>query len=245
VPLAAQGETLGVLYLEDIPLSAETEPLGRELERRAQGVAERISLALANLKLREMLRNQSIRDPLTGLFNRRYLEESLARELHRAARKQRKVALVMIDLDHFKQFNDAFGHPAGDALLREFAAVLKRRVRAGDVACRFGGEEFSIIITESEARGAAICAEQIRQDIKQVDIHYMGHALGSVTLSAGIAVFPEDGQSAEDLVHAGDVALYRAKTDGRDRVVIFDQIQETPADAVPAETQGSKVSAAL
>jgi diguanylate cyclase (GGDEF)-like protein/PAS domain S-box-containing protein len=241
VPLAAQGETLGVLYVEDRFVSGAGEPIsslfrtlenrvwephGEELERRALAVAERFSLALANLKLREMLRNQSIRDPLTGLFNRRYLEESLDRELHRASRKQRNVALIMIDLDHFKRFNDTFGHPAGDALLREFAAILKRRVRGGDVACRFGGEEFALIIGETSAAGACICVEQIRQDIKQLNVHYMGQPLGTVTLSAGVAVFPGDGQTAEDLVRAGDTALYRAKSEGRDRVLIYDH---TPA----------------
>jgi GAF domain-containing protein len=130
VPLAAQGETLGVLYIEDsVPAglgsSSGAPGLPREnLERLAISVGERISLALANLKLREILRNQSIRDPLTALFNRRYMEESLARELHRGARKNRSVALVMLDLDHFKVFNDTFGHQAGDMLLQEFSTVL-------------------------------------------------------------------------------------------------------------------------
>jgi diguanylate cyclase (GGDEF)-like protein len=128
----------------------------------------------------------------------------------------------MIDLDQFKRFNDTFGHPAGDALLREFSSVLKRRVRSSDIACRFGGEEFALILGETSAAGACVCVEQIRQDIKQLNVHYLGQPLGSVTLSAGIAVFPADAQNADDLVRAGDTALYRAKTEGRDRIVVYD-----------------------
>jgi diguanylate cyclase (GGDEF)-like protein len=225
VPLAAQGETLGVLYIEDsvpeLHSSSDTLRLPREsLERLAVSVGERIALALANLKLREILRNQSIRDPLTGLFNRRYMEESLARELHRGGRKNRSVALVMLDLDHFKTFNDTFGHQAGDMLLQEFSAVLKTRIRAGDVACRYGGEEFALILAETDAQGACTCMENIRAEIKNLHLHHRGQALGAVTISAGLAVFPGHGETAEELMRAADLALYRAKSEGRDRVLV-------------------------
>jgi len=153
VPLVAQGETLGVLYIEDNTSLSASSPQAvlfeqSTLNRRANAVAERISLALANLKLRELLRNQSIRDALTGLYNRRYLEESLNRELQRAKRAGRNLSVVMLDLDHFKHFNDTFGHQVGDILLKEVAGVIKGRVRAGDLACRYGGEEFSLILAE-------------------------------------------------------------------------------------------------
>jgi diguanylate cyclase (GGDEF)-like protein len=226
VPLAAQGETLGVLYIEDSVPSGLRSPsddpgLPREnLERLAISVGERISLALANLKLREILRNQSIRDPLTGLFNRRYMEESLARELHRGARKDRSVALVMLDLDHFKVFNDTFGHQAGDMLLQEFGAILKTRVRAGDVACRYGGEEFALILAETDTEGARLCVENIRKEIKNLHLHHRGQALGAVTISAGVAAFPNYGATAEELMRAADLALYQAKSEGRDRVFV-------------------------
>jgi diguanylate cyclase (GGDEF)-like protein len=226
VPLAAQGETLGVLYIEDsVPVglgsSSGAPGLPREnLERLAISVGERISLALANLKLREILRNQSIRDPLTALFNRRYMEESLARELHRGARKNRSVALVMLDLDHFKVFNDTFGHQAGDMLLQEFSTVLKTRVRAGDVACRYGGEEFALILAETDAEGACLCVENIRRELNNLHLHHRGQALGKVTISAGVAVFPSYGETAEELMRAADLALYRAKSEGRDRVFV-------------------------
>lgn len=225
VPLAAQGETLGVLYVEDrivVTDSASEKPGASRanLERLATAVGERISLALANLKLRAILRDQSIRDSLTGLFNRRYMEESLVRELHRAARKRRNVALIMMDVDRFKNFNDTFGHPAGDMLLREITDILKSRVRAGDIACRYGGEEFAMILSETDADGACVCMEKIREDIKALQLHYRGQALGSVTVSAGVAVFPSQVENAEDLVRAADTALYRAKSEGRNRIAV-------------------------
>ena len=220
------GETLGVLYVEEgddpaTSLAPVAPPVGHErLQRRATAVAERLSLALSNLKLREVLRNQSIRDPLTGLFNRRYLEESLVREVNRAARKDRNVAVVMLDLDLYKNFNDTFGHQAGDMLLQEVAGVLKSRVRSGDLVCRFGGEEFALILSEVDAQGAGRCVDVIRQEIKHLPLQLRGQALRSVTISAGIATFPDHGRNPEDLIRAADAALYQAKRAGRDRMVL-------------------------
>ena len=190
----------------------------KNLQRRAIGIAERISLALANLKLREVLRHQSVRDPLTGLFNRRYLEESLEREIHRANRTHRQISFVMLDLDHFKRFNDTFGHQAGDMLLREVAGVIKSGIRAGDLACRYGGEEFALIISEADSAGAAKCVENLREAIKHLSLTYRGQVLGSVTLSAGIAAFPINGENPADLIQAADAALYQAKKEGRNRI---------------------------
>ena len=145
VPLLAQGELLGVLHLK---VGAH----GRAFDTRfrfVMTVAEHVSLAIANLKLRETLRSQSIRDPLTGLFNRRYMEESLEREMRRAARGRHPVGIIMLDLDDFKGFNDAHGHDAGDTLLRMIGTTLQRSVRAEDIACRYGGEEFALILPEA------------------------------------------------------------------------------------------------
>ena len=230
VPLVAQGETLGVLYVEDklSLLAASPQAVQFEqstLKRRSIAVAERISLALVNLKLRELLRNQSIRDPLTGLYNRRYLEESLNRELHRAKRTGRNVSLVMLDLDHFKQFNDTFGHQGGDILLKEAAEVIKSRVRAGDIACRYGGEEFALILAEVDTEGAQRCVENIRERIKHLSLHNRGQTLGTVTISAGIAAYPSDADSSEDLIHAADQALYRAKKAGRDCIFVYESLE--------------------
>jgi diguanylate cyclase (GGDEF)-like protein/PAS domain S-box-containing protein len=233
VPLLAQGETLGVLYVEDDASFLASSPQAVQseeatLKRRSIAVAERVALALANLKLRELLRNQSIRDLLTGLFNRRYLEESLNRELHRANRTGRSVSLVMLDLDHFKHFNDTFGHQVGDILLKEVAGVIKNRVRAGDLACRYGGEEFSLILAEVDTEGTHKCVESIREAIKHLSLHHRGQTLGTITVSAGIATFPAHGDNSEDLIRAADEALYQAKKAGRDCIFVYEPLESSP-----------------
>jgi diguanylate cyclase (GGDEF)-like protein len=219
--LAAQGETLGVLYVENVSepaVNAGPDQMGF-LERQATAVAERISLALANLRLREVLRGQSIRDPLTGLFNRRFMEESLERELRRAMRGKQQVALLMLDIDHFKRFNDTFGHQAGDALLRALGNLLKESTRGQDVVCRYGGEEFAFVLAGASLDAARKRAELLREEIKQLNVRHGGQPLGAVTLSIGIAVFPDNADSAESLLKAADNALYRAKEQGRDRII--------------------------
>jgi len=183
-------------------------------------MAGHIALALSNLRLSEKLRHQSIRDPLTGLFNRRYMEESLERELRRGVRNNELVALLMIDIDHFKQFNDTFGHQAGDTLLREFGTFLRQRTRGQDVACRFGGEEFVIILTASSLDGASQRAELLREELKQLVVQHVGQVLGALSISIGVSAFPNHGSSAEELLNAADRALYRAKSEGRDKVVL-------------------------
>jgi diguanylate cyclase (GGDEF)-like protein/PAS domain S-box-containing protein len=225
VPLAAQGETLGLLYMQcrEKGLAAENKAPDAAMAELAHGatlVGERLSLALANLKLREVLRHQSVRDPLTGLFNRRYMEETLDRELSRASRRNEAVAVAMCDLDHFKQFNDTFGHEAGDLVLREVAATLQKNVRQGDIVCRFGGEELVLIFPEATAEIATERAEFLREQVKALALSYRGRTLGKITISIGIAMYPEDGVSFEGLIRASDQALYRAKADGRDRVVL-------------------------
>ena len=218
--MAAQGETLGVLYLECSHQSSGATLEIPELGRQAIAAGERISLALANLKLREVLRSQSIRDPLTGLFNRRYMEESLEREIRRAVRNKEHVALLMIDIDHFKRFNDTFGHQAGDTLLRELGTFLTQRTRGQDVACRFGGEEFAVILTGASIEAAFKRAELLSEEVRQLSVLYTGRVLGKISLSIGVSGFPEHGESAEELLGKADQALYRAKNEGRDRVIV-------------------------
>jgi diguanylate cyclase (GGDEF)-like protein len=193
-------------------------------QRLAVTAAGHIALALANLRLRETLRMQSIRDPLTGLFNRRYMEESLARELRRAARNQRKLGAIMLDLDHFKRFNDTFGHEAGDALLRELGGFLRTRTRREDIACRYGGEEFVVILPEASIEATRQRAERLREEFKHLNVQHRGRSLGAVTLSLGVAVFPEHASTVEDIMRSADRALYRAKAEGRDRVVLGESI---------------------
>jgi diguanylate cyclase (GGDEF)-like protein len=184
-----------------------------------QTVAEQAGMALSNLRLRESLRHQSIRDPLTTLYNRRYMEESLDRELQRAIRAQRPIGVIMLDLDHYKQFNDTFGHAAGDVVLQELGGYLRAQLRGGDIACRYGGEEFTLILPECNLDNATARAEEVRLGIGRLEIRYHGQPLGTLHVSAGVAAFPVHGSTAEALILAADAALYRAKHEGRDRVV--------------------------
>ncbi|PYU95481.1 MAG: GGDEF domain-containing protein [Acidobacteria bacterium] len=216
VPMMAQGEALGILHLGYQEVGRLTE----SKQRFAVAVAEHVALALSNLKLHETLRSQSIRDPLTGLFNRRFMEESLVREVLRAARNQGPLGVIMIDLDGFKSFNDTFGHDAGDTLLREFGFLLRNTIRAEDIACRYGGEEFTLILPEATLEATLERAEQIREEIKRLKVLHRDQDLGQVTVSLGVAVFPNHGTTGEALLRAADTALYRAKIDGRDRVAV-------------------------
>jgi diguanylate cyclase (GGDEF)-like protein len=216
IPMLAQGETLGLLYLR----TQESGKLTKAKRRLAVTVAEQIALALANLKLRENLRDQSIRDPLTGLFNRRYLEESLEREVSRAERKHHPLGIIMLDVDHFKKFNDKFGHNAGDAVLRELGQFLLKHIRGSDIACRYGGEELTLILPEAPLEILKQRAEQLREAVKHLKVHNPQEMVGVITLSIGVACFPEHGLTGEAVLEAADAALYRAKEGGRDRVAI-------------------------
>jgi diguanylate cyclase (GGDEF)-like protein/PAS domain S-box-containing protein len=215
LPLTAQRETLGLLHL----MSGD-EAITEDRQQLARTVSEQISLALANLHLQERLRNQSIRDPLTGLFNRRYLEESLERELNRAQRSRKPLGLIMLDIDFFKKFNDEHGHDAGDAVLREVAVMLSNYLRKADIACRYGGEEFTLILPEADASAAAQKAEQLREAAKRLLIQHGRKSVGAISLSLGVASFPAHGDSGESLLHNADAALYKSKQAGRDRVTI-------------------------
>jgi len=219
VPMVAQGEAVGILHLEMGPPAGDGRPVMTDAKSRlALSVADHLGLALASLRLRETLHIQSIRDPLTGLYNRRYMEESLERELRRADRKQRPLAALMLDLDHFKRYNDTLGHAAGDAMLRAIGNFLQSRMRKDDIVCRYGGEEFTIIMPESSLDIATQRAERLREDLKRLEISLNGQFLGSVTFSVGIACFPEHGTTSEQILHCADLALYRAKAAGRDCV---------------------------
>lgn len=225
VPFMAQGEALGIVSLQRIAGRDQQESAPRfsgESERRLAAVlAEQVALALGNLRLRESLRNQSICDPLTGLFNRRYMEESLEREFSRAIRNKSAVAIIMMDLDHFKRFNDTFGHQAGDALLRAFGDLLKRSTRGQDIACRYGGEEFAIVLSDANVDGAHRRAEILRGQVKQLGVEYAGQLLGTVSISIGVALYPDHGTTIGDVLRASDQALYCAKREGRDRVSVW------------------------
>jgi len=215
LPLSAQGQILGVLSLVS---DHAFDPGSRELMLT---VGDQLALAIANLRLQQSLREQSIRDPLTGLFNRRYLEASLPRELARAERRQSHVALLMLDLDNFKRYNDSHGHDAGDALLAQFGQTLVHLCRGEDIACRYGGEEFTVLLVDIDAESAIVRAEAIRSATSNIELRHRGQRLPAPSVSIGVAMSIE-GIRPEELKRAADQALYRAKREGRDRVVVHD-----------------------
>ena len=223
VPMMAQGEALGILHLQTEGIGgpdASGERSAEALRPLAVAVADHLALALANLRLRETLRSQSIRDPLTALFNRRYMEESLERELRRAERRGHSVGVIMLDLDHFSHFNNTFGHQAGDTLLQAFGEVMRTRIRAEDIACRYGGEEFTLILPEASLDITRERTEAILEELRAIRLTHRGQALGPVTVSAGVAVYPDHARSGEGVIRAADTALYRAKAEGRDRLAL-------------------------
>lgn len=222
LPMIAQGDSLGVLSIDDSSL-CDSAANGRAVHRKirlAETLSEQIALAFANLQLRDTLKYQSVRDSLTGLFNRRHMEESLERELLRAARNHTEVSVLMIDIDHFKRFNDMFGHEAGDFLLCELGGVLRFNVRGADIACRYGGEEFLLIMAETSLESGFQRAEAIRQQVAELQVRHHGQSLRKITVSIGVAAFPVHGETSAGIVNAADEALYQAKREGRDRVVV-------------------------
>ncbi len=217
VPLIAQSETIGVFHLSGQPKQSYNA-----WEKLVTAVAETTAMSLANLRLRETLQMQSIRDPLTGLYNRRYMEQALDLEIHRASRNKRHVGMMMIDIDHFKELNDRHGHKAGDQLLQTFSKYVLDNLREEDFACRYGGEEFLLVMSEAHLEIAQARAEQLRQGIRDLNIFFEGEPV-EFTISVGIASYPENGRSAEAVILAADAALYGAKRTGRNRVVVSNQ----------------------
>ena len=230
VPMMAQGEALGILHLQKV--SPDEEGQLYAASQLASTVAEGMALALANIKLREILRDQAIRDPLTGLFNRRYIIEMFERELARAQRHGDSLGVIMIDLDKFKNFNDTFGHDMGDKLLITFGDFIKNIIRKEDIACRWGGEEFFLILPGASLNAGLERAEEIRAGAEQLQVP-TGKPHRPVTLSLGIAVYPEHGTTTDELIKAADTALYRAKQAGRDRVMAPQRLQNQPPQSCP------------
>ncbi|UZK64951.1 diguanylate cyclase [Sphingomonas sp. M1-B02] len=214
-PLLAGGEVIGVLHLGGV-----IEP---ESRFRLTVLTENIASALLNHSLQRGLREQTIRDPLTALFNRRYMEETLDLEIARASRGGTPLSLVMCDVDHFKRFNDQFGHDAGDAVLRSVAAVMRNHFRDGDVVCRFGGEEFTIIAPGAEPEMVAERVELLREAICAISARHGGQSLGPISMSFGIAAWSNAMRDGSALVQLADAALYQAKNNGRNQVRIADQ----------------------
>ena len=229
IPILAQGETLGILHLQ---ATDEVPELDVSELSFTTTFAAQVGWSIANIKLRDVLRTQSVRDVLTGLYNRRYLEEILDREVRRAARAAQSLGVLMIDLDHFKKFNDTYGHDAGDAVLRETGAFLIKGVRAEDFVCRFGGEEFVVILPTANLQAARARAERLRLKMKELSVIHQGKSMGMLTVSIGVAEFPEHGLSPQELMAAADAALYEAKRAGRDQVAAA-LVKPVEEEAVP------------
>jgi diguanylate cyclase (GGDEF)-like protein len=222
LPLVAKGDVLGLLHLRgNHSASMELQnKTASDLKEMASSISEYLSLSIANIRLGEKLAAQSIRDPLTGLYNRRYMEESLQREILRAERKKSPIGIVMADIDFFKQFNDRYGHAAGDELLARVGDFLNSSIRGADVACRYGGEEFILFLPESSIENTFKRMNKIREDFQHLEVRYHGELLSSITISFGVAGFPDHGTNAEAIINKADAALYRAKQEGRNRIVV-------------------------
>lgn len=217
IPLTAQGESIGLLYFEQ-PEDMATDQLSRT-EKYLEMLAENIGLALSNLRLRDVLRQMAMADPLTGLANRRRFDTVFREQIAFAEASVEPLACLMVDIDHFKRFNDAHGHDAGDAVLRAVGSVLNEALRETDCAFRLGGEEFVLLMPGFPLEQAIERARQVQQKIQDLRVEHRGEELGPITASFGLAAYPDHGR-AEKLMETADAALLRAKAQGRNQIVI-------------------------
>ena len=217
LPLSVRGDLLGVLNLRCTPV----ESLGPPQRQLLTVLGEVIKLSLSSLKLRDALRAQAIRDPLTGLFNRNYLDETLRRELSRSARHHTPLCLAMLDIDGFKTLNDTYSHHAGDVVLKALGALFLKQLRVSDIACRYGGDEFVLVLTDTSSGQVSERLDRMRGEAKNMECRYEGRVLPAALLSIGVAQWPDHGATSQDLIKAADSALYSAKHNGRDQVCVF------------------------
>ncbi|MBN2244935.1 MAG: diguanylate cyclase [Candidatus Aminicenantes bacterium] len=229
IPMMAQGNAIGMLHLQrNISSQDIKEEIGGiwpgEKKRLMTAVAEHLSLAFANLKLQESLRQQAIHDSLTGLYNRRYLMEMLEREVRRAVRSRDPVGVIMLDLDHFKKINDNYGHESGDVVLQEVGRFLQTHVRQEDIVCRYGGEEFIVIMPGTSLEVCKARARSLWEGIKNIQIQVEGYTISHLSVSIGIAMSLDNNiNDASELLRMADAALYKAKEKGRDTIVIAEK----------------------
>ncbi|NJN61490.1 MAG: GGDEF domain-containing protein [Coleofasciculaceae cyanobacterium RL_1_1] len=223
IPLSAQGKSLGLLHL----WSPDPHALSKDKRRLAHTIAEHLALSVTNLLLRASLELQSTHDSLTGLFNRRYMEDALERLLYKAEVQNTHLGIIMIDIDRFKNFNDRYGHAIGDLVLREVAQLLPQALRQSDIACRYGGEELMAILPEASAAVVYQRAEQLREQIAALNLSKDERPIEQVTASFGVSVFPECGRDRRELLRVADDALYRAKNEGRNCVRLAEALVET------------------
>ncbi len=219
IPLLASGDVLGLIYLQNNDNQRIDDERYQELLRNT---AENLSLALSSFMLREALRDQSVRDPLTNLYNRRYMQESLEREIARARRNEQNLAVVMIDLDHFKAFNDDHGHAIGDKVLKAVASHFMENLRGDDIAARYGGEEFTLVLANISKAAAVKRMEKLCTQVHALTFDGQQSVKKPLSISVGIALYPEHGEQLDELLKQADTALYEAKAAGRDQVCVAD-----------------------
>ncbi|ANW24376.1 diguanylate cyclase [Vibrio coralliilyticus] len=220
IPLTAHGNTIGIMHLYFGSSEIEIDEITEQL---AFSVAEHLGLALANLSLQEKLRSQALSDPLTGLFNRRFFEQKLTEHAMNSATSEQPLSLLMLDLDHFKRFNDNFGHDAGDFVLKEISGLLKRSVGDDEIACRLGGEELAVLLPQSNMKQATEFANSLCEAVRSLHLEHKGLSLGQLGVSIGVSTYPKPSSDMESLVKMADQALYMAKELGRSRVVNYDE----------------------
>lgn len=216
-PILAHGETVGLLHLRAHEGCDEVFHSNKKL---AQLCAEQISMAIANVRMRDQLHDQSVRDPLTGLFNRRHMTDTLRKSISRSQQTGASLSLIAVDVDHFKKFNDTHGHDAGDMVLRAVGSALEQGCDRDEVACRIGGEEFMLILPDNTPDDAVTRAEKLRQAVEGISVRYGEKSLPRITISVGVAHYPAHGTMPQDLMRAADDALYMAKDKGRNQVQV-------------------------
>jgi diguanylate cyclase (GGDEF)-like protein/PAS domain S-box-containing protein len=217
LPLRAKGgKLIPVEFVSNVYLEGNE----KVIQCNIRDISERKQAQDALLKSESFLREQSVRDHLTGLFNRRYMEETLERELLRASRKNLTLGLIMMDVNNFKRYNDTFGHAAGDAILRELGNLFLGHVRREDISSRYGGDEFIIVLPDASKEITLERAEHLWEHARHINIQFEGQTLEAVTFSIGLAVFPDHGSTSAALMKAADAALYRAKRVGKSGIVM-------------------------
>lgn len=221
IPFSSADEMIGILTLYGQESDGNNiQAIDEHTIQLANEVVAQIALAISNLRLRENLRKSSIVDVLTGLYNRRYLDETFVREIARSERAKESIGIIMLDIDHFKSFNDTYGHEAGDHVLHEVGIVLKQACRASDLACRYGGEEFVMLLLNADMNTTIARTAFIQEELKKRHITYGAQSLPPLTVSMGVSLYPANGIKPEELIRKADDALYKAKHNGRNRTEI-------------------------
>jgi len=216
-PLLAGGSTLGSVRMEAAK-DVWTSKRLQLLESYLSGAAS----ALSSLRSQEAMQKQANQDVLTGLYNRRFLEGYAQKQLAQSKRRERPLSLIMMDLDHFKNFNDLYGHEIGDRILRHFAKTITTSMRDTNVAARYGGEEFVVVLPDTDAKNCLLVAERIRKAVMRMIVPSKTEdPLPQVTVSLGVSAYPEHGSTFEELIQASDKALYESKRAGRNRTTVY------------------------